>query len=153
MRQDISPERKGMIFSASAVLDVIASSLTSIRREDGLTFTDMAAILGKSEDQASKYCAGSAAMDIVTFARGWREWNGRFAGGLYRLCHDSRPSKSSDREKGSSVLKAALALSEALEDDNQIDEGEVRDNRGTLERARDDIEALLGKLGPKESAA
>lgn len=146
MQHRSGAERDRPVFSASSVLDVIGESLSVIRREDGLTFGDIAAILGKSEDQASKYCSGAQAMDIVTFARGWREWNGRLSGGLYRLCHDSRPAQNTDRAKGSAVLKAALALSVALEDDDAIDCGEVRANRGTLENARDAIDELLGKL-------
>jgi hypothetical protein len=139
-------EREKPVFSASAVLDVLSDSLSAIRRDDGLTFADMAAVLGKSEDQAAKYCAGSATMDIITFARAKREWNGRFTGALDRLCAESRPTATSDRAHGSSVLKAALALSVALEDGGRIDESDVREHRGELEDARDAIEAVLSKL-------
>jgi hypothetical protein len=145
MTQRTTNERETAIFSASSVLDEIAAALTSIRREDGLTFADMAAVLGKSEDQAAKYCAGSAEMGVIAYARAQREWNGRFAGGLYRLCHDSRPSKDQDRSRQSKVLAAALALSIALEDDGEITPAEVKANRGTLEAARDAIDELLRK--------
>lgn len=145
-------EREKPVFSASAVLDVISDSLSSIRRDDGLTFADMAAVLGKSEDQAAKYCAGSATMDIITYARAKREWNGRFTGALDRLCADSRPTASSDRHHGSSVLKAALALSVALEDGGKIDASDVRANRSDLEDARDAIEAVLAKLTVRSAA-
>lgn len=134
------------VFSASAVVNEIASALTAIRIADHLTFADMGAIIGKSEDQAAKYCAGSAVMDAVTFARAKREWSGRFAGGLDRLCHDSRPSKDLDRARGSKVLKAALALSVALEDDDEITPDEVRANRMTIEAARDALDELLRKI-------
>ena len=83
-------ERERPVFSASSVLDVIGRDLSLIKSQDCLTYADLGAVLGKSEDQAAKYCEGSAAMDVVTFARAWREWNGRFAGGLAALCHDSR---------------------------------------------------------------
>ncbi|UIJ43772.1 hypothetical protein LZK98_11785 [Sphingomonas cannabina] len=152
MHRSNFPERERPVFSASAVVNEVAEALSAIRREDGLTFADMAAIMGKSEDQAAKYCAGSATMDLVTFARSFREWNGRFAGGLLRLCQQSRPVAPTDRAKGSAVLKAALALSVALEDDDAIDSDEVRQNRGTLENARDAIDALLGKLQPRNVA-
>jgi hypothetical protein len=140
-----SAERQLVAFSASAVLDVLGEALTTIRREDGLTFADMAATLGKSEDQAAKYCAGSATMDAVTYSRAKREWGGRFTGGLHRLCESSRPALASDRHCESSVLRAALALSVALEDD-VVSAEEVRANRATLENARDAIEAQLAKL-------
>lgn len=139
-------ERERPVFSASTTLDAVATALTAIRIEDKLTFADMAAILGKSEDQAAKYCAGSAAMDIITYARARREWNGRFDGALDRLCHDTRPTSDADRMRQSKVLKAALALSIALEDDGEITANEVRVNRGTIEQARDALDDLLRKL-------
>lgn len=139
-------ERERPVFSASQVLAVVGSDLAAIKRADDLTYADLGAILGKSEDQAAKYCEGSATMDLITFARGWREWNGRFAGGLARLCHDSRPVLDGDRARESKVLKAALALSVALEDDGEISPEEVRQNRATIEAARDALDELLGKL-------
>jgi hypothetical protein len=148
MSRDENGERQVAVFSASHVLDEIATALTTIRRDDGLTFDDMAAVLGKSPDMAAKYCAGSATMDVVTYARAKREWNGRFTGGLHRLCSDSRPVQARDRSCQSSILKAALAMSEALEDDDEVCREEVRKNRATLENARDAIEAQLAKLSP-----
>lgn len=145
MTQRSNGEREVRPFSASAVLDEVAEALTTIRKDDRLTFADMAAILGKSEDQAAKYCAGSAEMGLIAYARARREWNGRFAGGLDRLCEQSRPGKVNDHAATNSILKAALALSVALED-GKVDPEEVRANRATLENARDAIEAQLAKL-------
>jgi hypothetical protein len=51
-----------------------------------------------------------------------------------------------DRTQQNKVLKAALALSIALEDDDQISPEEVRRNRATIETARDALDALLAKL-------
>lgn len=136
-------ERERPVFSASSVLDVIGRDLSLIKSQDRLTYADLGAVLGKSEDQAAKYCEGSAAMDVVTFARAWREWNGRFAGGLAALCHDSRPNKHCDRVRQSKVLEAALALSVALQDDGEVSPGEVRDNLKQLEDARDALDELI----------
>lgn len=143
MQRSNEGERDRVVFSASAVLDVIARDLSLIKHQDRLTYGDIGAILGKSEDQASKYCEGTATMDVVAFGRAWREWNGRFAGGLAALCHDSRPAKHCDRVRQSKVLEAALALSVALQDDGEVSPGEVRDNLKTLEAARDAIDELL----------
>lgn len=145
MTQRNNDERETPVFSASAVLDEIGEALTAIRKDDRLTFTDMAAILGKSEDQAAKYCAGSAEMGVIAYARARREWNGRFSGALDRLCENTRPGKVNDHAATNSILKAALALSLALED-GTVDPEEVRANRATLENARDAIEAQLAKL-------
>lgn len=151
MTQRNTGEREIRPFSASAVLDEIGEALTAIRRDDVLTFADMAAVLGKSEDQAAKYCAGSAEMGVIAYARARREWNGRFSGGLDRLCEQTRPGKVNDHVATNSILKAALALSVALED-GKVDPEEVRANRATLENARDAIEAQLAKLIPTTKA-
>ena len=145
MTHRTNDEREKIVFSASAVLNAIGEALTTIRREDGLTFADMAAVLGVSDDMAAKYCSGAATMNAVTQARARREWNGRFDGGIARLCSESRPGKPDDRAATNSILKAALALSVALED-GSVDHEEVRSNRATLENARDAIEAQLAKL-------
>ena len=50
-----------------------------------------------------------------------------------------------DRARESKVLKAALALSIALSDDDQIDADEVRANRETIENAIDALKGLLAK--------
>jgi hypothetical protein len=133
------------VFSASAVLEAIASELATIKHEDGLTDADIGRVLGKSEDQAAKYRTGLADMGVVSFAAGKREWNGRFTGALDRLCVESRPGLVDDRRGQITLLEAALALSVALED-GKIDKEEVRANRATLEAARDAIEAQLRKL-------
>lgn len=137
---------KRIVFSASAVLDAIATELSTIKHEDNLTDADIGRVLGKSEDMAAKYRAGLAEMGVVAFAAAKREWNGRFTGALERLCNESRPQVIAGRMVESKVLKAALALSVALEDDNQIDAKEVRQNRATLEAAREAIDSLLGQL-------
>ena len=132
-------------FSASAVLEAMAKALGEIKAADRLTYADLGAVLGVSEDQAAKYCDASATMNAVTFARGKREWNGRFTGYFDRLCEESRPGKVCDRTSLTSVLEAASCLSKALED-GEITPREVRDHRSELEAARDAIEAQLGKL-------
>lgn len=145
MIRQSTPQRS--IFSASSVLDAIASELTIIKHEDGLTDADIGRVLGKSEDQAAKYRTGLADMGVVSFAAGKREWNGRFTGALDQLCVDSRPGKLDDRHGQISILEAALALSVALADGN-ISPEEVRANRATLENARAALDTQLAKLRP-----
>jgi len=139
-------EREMPSFSASTILDELGEALSSIRKTDRLTFKDLAKTLGVSEDQAAKYCAGAAAMNVVTFYRGKREWNGRMTGGADRLVEHARPTNDADRARGSKVLAAALALSIALEDDDMITPDEVKANRSTIEQARDALDELLRKL-------
>lgn len=140
------------VFSASAVLDAVASELTTIKHEDKLSDADLGRVLGKSEDQAAKYRTGLAEMGIVAYAAAKREWNGRFTGALDRLCTDSRPASADDRKGQITLLEAALALSVALAD-GKIEPEEVRANRSTLEAARDAIDQQLAKLRPAGEAA
>lgn len=143
MTRQSTPQRS--IFSASSVLEAIASELTTIKHEDGLTDADIGRVLGKSEDQAAKYRTGLAEMGIVAFAAGKREWNGRFTGAFDRLCVESRPGNMADHTALTSVLDAAARISMALED-GKITPEEVRDSRPALEGARASLDALLGKL-------
>jgi len=154
MVQRSSSERERVVFSAENILKSVATDLSQIKQQDRLTFGDIAAVLGKSEDAAGKYCNGQAAMDVVTFARAKREWNGRFTGSLDRLCKDhSRAQYEPDRTSGSKVLKAALALSVALEDDDEISPDEVRQNRVAIEEAIEALQRQLDKLTPREVRA
>jgi hypothetical protein len=134
------------VYSEQSAVSALSKALGEIKQADALTLDDMAAVLGKSADQVAKYLAGEAKMDAVTFGRGKREWNGRFTGYFDRLCTDSRPGNTSDREHESSVLQAALALSIALADDNEITAREIRANRQTIEAARDALDALLSRV-------
>lgn len=135
------------VFSASAALEAAGRALNEIKAQDRLTWADVGAILGKSEDMAAKYADGSATMDFITFYRGKREWNGRFTGYIDRLCVDSRPGNVDDRHGQVTILEAALALSVALTD-GDISPEEVRANRQTLENAKAAIEDQLSKLRP-----
>lgn len=144
---------KRPVFSASGVLQALGAELSAIKAADGLTWSDMAAVLGKSPDQAAKYADGSAAMDVVTFYRAKREWNGRFTGAADRLCVESRQVSGSDHQRHCNVLKAALAFAEALADDGIFDAEEARQHRAVLETARDAIGDVLGRIAPRGVAA
>ena len=134
------------VFSASSVRDTIAETLTAIKQEDGITYADLGRVLGKSGDRAEAYCNGDFSdMSGFSLLAAWREYNGRFIGPIRALVEGSRPGAHCDHAGQSSILKAALALSVALED-GKVDAEEVRANRSTLENARDAIEAQLSKL-------
>ena len=65
---------------------------------------------------------------------------------------EPKPDVSCDRTKESRVLQAALALSVALAD-GEISDTEILANRTTLDHARDAIDALLRRVGPKAEPA
>lgn len=136
--------------SASAILECLGRDLLQIKQEDRLTFADVGRILGKSEDQAAKYCEASAEMGVTAFYFAKQAWNGRFTGRADALVGRGLDS-TCDRHKESRVLKAALALSVALED-GQVDVSEIHANRATLEQARDALEGLLSRIGPRSAA-
>lgn len=136
---------KRTAYSASNALEAIGRALHEIKAADHLTWADIGAVLGVSDDQAAKYAEGTAAMSVVTFGRGKREWNGRFTGYFDRLCESSRNAKQDDHCALTAVLNAATCLSKALED-GEIKPREVRDHRSELEAAYDAIGAQLGKL-------
>ncbi|MAG24997.1 hypothetical protein CMI47_05395 [Candidatus Pacearchaeota archaeon] len=132
------------VYSASNAADALGRALHEIRQQDGLTWADVGAVLGVSEDQAAKYANGMATMSFVTYGRGKREWNGRFCGYFERLCVDSRAGSQCDHLALTNVLSAATSLSQSLAD-GEITAAEIRESRQLLEQARDDLDALLSK--------
>lgn len=136
---------------ASVILRELGNALGRIRQEDGLTWADVGRVVGKSEDQAAKYADGTAEMGAVALFYAKQAWGERFSGGVNSLLTDAVPVVDGQAAQ-SCILKAALALSVALEDGVLTDE-EIKLNRSTLERAGDAIAAQLSRLGPKDRAA
>jgi hypothetical protein len=137
--------RPDRAFSASLIMKKVGDDLSLIRAQDDLTWADVGAEMGKSGDQAAKYADATAEMGLVAYSRARRRWGSRFTGSLDRLIDGCRLDGACDRGRQSHVLRAALALSVALEDDDQITPGEVRANRATIENAIGALEALLSK--------
>jgi hypothetical protein len=143
-------------FCVSDALDALGEDIATIRQEDGLTWEDVGREMGKCKDRARDYSKALSEMPLSAFLLGCRKWNGRFAGRVLamigmKLAPLERPSVP-DRSMGSTVLKAALALSVALEDDGQITPDEILANRATIENARDALDGLLVSLAPRRSA-
>lgn len=137
---------KRRALSASSILEAIAADLSQIKAEDRLTFNDLGRVLGKSEDQAAKYCDGTATMDAVTYTLARDQWNGRFTGSVDALINGCPKAGSSDRSKATAITRALFALSAALEDDEEASPAEVRKARRELEEAKEAIDALLQRL-------
>ena len=137
---------KRRALSASAIRDAIAADLFQIKHEDRLTFADIGRVLGKSEDQAAKYCDGSAVMDAIAYTLGRDQWNGRFTGSLDAMICAHKLTGETDRCKASIITKALFEISTALEDDDEVTPKEVRARRKSLEAAREAIDGFLKKL-------
>jgi hypothetical protein len=139
------------VVSASAILSALGDGLSAIRQHDGLTWADLGAVLGKSEDQAAKYADGSAEMGAVALYRAKQAWNGRFTGAADKLIEEARETVNPRRAE-SMILRASLCLSIALED-GDLSNAEIAANRAALENGRDAIDALLSRLTPRAARA
>jgi len=141
-------------FSASKALDRIAEDLSAIKKEDGLTWGDIGRVLGKGEDQASKYGSGLAEMSVTSFLLASREWNGRFANGVLSLIGmklvEVGGDLSSDSEKLSRILKLAHLISAALTDietPGTVDDDELAQiGAEALDEATRAIDALRARM-------
>lgn len=133
---------------ASAIRSALGDALGSIRSEDELTWVELAEKLGKGDDQTTRYVDASAEMSVSTYYRAKQLWNGRFTGAADRLIAEAGQGHDAQTAQ-SCILRAALALSTALED-GQLTTAEIRANRSTLEQSKDAIEALLSRLTPRE---
>lgn len=143
---------KRRMLSASAILESVGDRILHIKMEDRLRWSDMADVLGVSEDQVAKYADASAAMSVVVFAKGWAHWRSRFTGDLEQLVEGSA-DKPCAVQTQSRILKACLAIEEAKADDGDLSVEDIRANRTCLEHARDAIDAQLNRLGPKAGRA
>lgn len=145
-----NPPFHGKYVSSSAILKEAGDALGRIRQEDNLTWADMGTVLGKDGDQAAKYADGSAEMKLVACFRAKQVWGERFAGPINALFRHTVTPQDAQASQ-SAILKAALALSVALED-GDLSVAEVRSNRSTLESARQAIDAQLQRLNPRSVA-
>lgn len=132
-------------YSASNAVAALADDLLDIKRADRLTYADLGAVLGKSEDQAAKYADGSATMDVITFGRGRREWGARFTGRFDLLCDDPRAAAGGDQLALTALLQLVVELSRALED-QQVCRADAEAMREQLLDARAAIDRLLAKI-------
>lgn len=133
---------------ASTIRTALGDALGRIRSEEGLTWVELAELIGKGDDQTTRYVDASASMDVATFYRAKQLWNGRFTGAADRLVQDAAPQQDAQAAQ-SSILKAALSLSVALEDGLLTDD-EIRANQKTLEQSLDAIRGLLGRVQPRD---
>lgn len=136
------------VFSASNARTLIADLLQSLKDEYDYTDEDLGRILGKSDDMVRAYRKGTSGMDAFSLLAAWREFNGHFIGPIRRFVEDSRPVATDDRIAAHAVLHAATALSDALVKGDELTLEVIRQNRATLEHARDEIDGQLAKLRP-----
>ncbi|MBW6531907.1 hypothetical protein KZ820_14290 [Sphingomonas sp. RRHST34] len=131
---------------ASKMLNALGESLEAIKREDGATDADLGAVLGKSDDAAARYRTGLAEMPVVSFLRGCREWDGRFANGVLALVgmklSPLDANEGSDRQALTTLAALLAKKAAALQNDGIIDDKELDDMWPELEEAARDIDRL-----------
>lgn len=124
--------------SGSKLLETLGSSLQTIKDEDDLTDADLAAELGKSEDQAGAYRKATSEMTVTTFLRACKRWNGRAANAAFALIGlklvPLDGAEVSDRRGMTIVMKAAAAMHGHLED-GELSDGELLDSRADVDAA------------------
>ncbi len=129
-------------FAVSKAVETIADTLTTIRKEDGLTWADVGNALGKSDDRARDYATGASEMPIGAFLLGCKEWNGRFANPVFGLLQmfleDQSEIRTTDRDKLCRVTKLAHLMTVAMTD--EVTPGSVDDTELT-EIPADDLVA------------
>jgi hypothetical protein len=145
------------IVPASLLLNTIGGSLDVIRKADGLTLGDVGAVLGKSEDQAGKYITGTAEMGIVSYHRAMQAWNGRFANEALALIQAKairlQPTTEAVRGISSKLAATALKVARALEDNNQIDDPELKDMAEEVHSLGEALDTLRHRLAELAAAA
>ena len=132
----------------SLLLDTLGRSLSAMKTEDKATDEDLGQVLGKSDDRAAAYRAGSADMGVVSFLRGCREWDGRFANDVLGLVGmrivPIADSPTEDAHSlaalGELIAKKAIALA-----DNQISDAELEDMWPEIEKVGAHIDRLRAR--------
>ncbi len=135
-------------FSVSNALEVLGATLKRIRDDDGLSWKEVGRILGKSDDRASDYANALSEMPVGAFLLGCKDWNGRFANpalalvGMKLVPVVRRPQ--GDRTFSVILTRLQLAVNEALENDDEIDDAELAAMQALLEEAGQAIDARRG---------
>lgn len=145
-----APRFVGKPLTSSRIVEALGDDLLRIKSEDRMSWVDIGEVLGCGDDQAARYAAGHATMNVVAYTRGRLVWGSRFTGSVDNLVTVGKQTPDG-RQTQTCILRAAMQLSVALED-GELTVAELRANRSTLEAAKDAIEAQLGRLTPREVA-
>lgn len=143
--------------SGSSLIEALAEALSAIKKEDGLTDKELASFLGKEgQDSGKAYRTGFAEMPVTAFLRGCEVWNGRFANGALALIgmrmSPLDKGMMSDRASFTVICTLLAKMSEALENDEIIDDEELADMRTAVEVGGQAIDRLRDRLKLKAVA-
>ena len=135
---------------ASLLLSTLGDSLEAIKSEDRATDADLGQVVGKHEDTAARYRTGLAEMGVVSFLRGCREWDGRFANPVLALVGmrltPIDAGSGSDRGSVTALCGLIGEIAQAVEDDGAVDDAELAAMRPALEAAAKHIDRFRDRL-------
>lgn len=150
MPKPLIHSRRGFV-TASSLLDAAGAALKAIKEEDKLTWVDVGAAIGISDDQAAKYADGMATMNFITFFRACVCWNGRFANSVFglgdlHLSESAMPDNASDIHAGIiALMELMLGLQKAMLDGKLQDE-EIEELDQLIEAAGEMLDGLRNRL-------
>ncbi|QTH19642.1 hypothetical protein HRJ34_14790 [Rhizorhabdus wittichii] len=128
------------VVPASKLLQTVGDRLEDIRREDDFSYVDLGQELGRHPDQAGKYCRSTAEMPMTTFLRACQKWRGRLANPVLalmglKMVEIDTPAEGAvaDRRALTIIMRAQAAMSENLEDDDEISDEELVEDRAFVE--------------------
>lgn len=140
----------GPAFSASEMLEKVGERIGDIRKARKMTWGDVGAAFGKSDDVAANYAAGLSDMPLSSFVRGVAAFGPQlgdvaiaFAG--FRLCSLEAPAIP-DRALPRPLTELTLKLMRATEDGTDISDDELRDAGQEILDAGHIIDALRERL-------
>lgn len=145
-----APRFVGKPLTSSRIVEALGDDLLRIKSEDRMSWVDVGEVLGCGDDQAARYAAGHATMNVVAYTRGRLVWGSRFTSSVDNMVNVGKDAPDAQKTQ-TCILHAAMQLSIALQD-GDLCENDVRKNRSTLEAARDAIDAQLARLAPKAVA-
>lgn len=138
---------------ASLLIETLGQSLQAIMDADEATDADLGAVLGKSKWRAAAYRAGGGDMGVVSFLRGIRQWDGRFANAVLNLVGfrliPLENARGNDRESLSAMAALLHKIADALENDGEIDDAELDGMSQQLEQVGKHVDRLRSRKALK----
>jgi hypothetical protein len=147
--------KRGFV-SASKIMATMGESLRAIKEADKLTYGDVGQAIGRSDDQASKYCEGTAMMPADAFLRACDRWNGRFANPVYALfglhLHEAgKVDASALQQQLFTLMDLTPAVARALAD-GDLSDGEIIDMQPMFEVVGQMIDGLRARYAAAMAA-
>lgn len=135
--------------TTNLVLERVGASLKLIKEADRASWPDLGREIGKSKDRVARYAAGDADMGVVSFIRGCRAWDGRFANDVLGLVGFRLAPIGADCTAGGigslRALAELMAANVAALEDGVVDDDELALMWPLIEAVGDHIDRLRAR--------